>query len=405
MVVYVGCRGLSDLFVLLPPSPVSITPYHTEGEEPKAKVKVATEKKATAKATDKVKVCNSKGRGRNQSNTNQSRGRDNDQKNQGNAGKRHDGEKTKEKGKLRWKQSICHYCEKQGHISRECPKRIAHETTTNTTTNSSQQLTIEDDLDILFQNTLYVRSDDEESDDETMEEEVVYRPTYNMSQETNSSDTVSTAQTTENHDQTETKPTIMGDQSTLTFGGQDGTENSTNVQASFGNYDRKIGQETIPSHCQIQAPPVPGEQPKTLTPPESEQGSNQERTKQTGNPRKMRRTTGVRHTDDEDFIAKKVRSQSREIVENDKKFTDQPNGTENDKNEFQLGESLTFSSEAKGDPKETWGDEHYKPPWGWDPIPFPEDLSWAENNEINERLARERAISGGSSLPPKLPRK
>ncbi len=99
-------------------------------------------------------------------------------------------------------QPICHYCEKKGHISRECPKRTADETTTNTTTNSSQQLTIEDDLDILFQNTLYVRSDDEESDDETMEEEVVYRP-YNMSQGINNSDIVSTAQTTENHDQTE----------------------------------------------------------------------------------------------------------------------------------------------------------------------------------------------------------
>ena len=57
---------------------------------------------------------------------------------------------------------------------------MADENTTTTTTNSSQQLTIEDDLDILFQNTLYVRSDDEESDDETMDEEVVYRPTYTM---------------------------------------------------------------------------------------------------------------------------------------------------------------------------------------------------------------------------------
>jgi hypothetical protein len=42
-----------------------------------------------------------------------------------------------------------------------------------------------------------------------------------MSQETNNSDTVSTAQTTEHHDQTEVKTTIAGDQSTLTFGGQD----------------------------------------------------------------------------------------------------------------------------------------------------------------------------------------
>jgi hypothetical protein len=170
--------------------------------------------------------------------------------------------------------------------SAECPKRIADKTTTKTTTNSSQQLPVEDDLDILFQITLYVRSDDEESNDETMEEELVYRPTYNMSQEINNSDIISTAQTTDNHDQTEAKTTISGYQPSLTFGGPDGTEKSTNAQAFFGDYDREIGQETIPSHSQIQAPPVPGEQPKTLTPPESEQGSNQERTKQTGNSRK-----------------------------------------------------------------------------------------------------------------------
>jgi hypothetical protein len=47
----------------------------------------------------------------------------------------------------------------------------------------------------------------------------VYRPTYHMSQQTNNSDKVSTAQTTENRDQTEAKTTIAGDQSTLTFGG------------------------------------------------------------------------------------------------------------------------------------------------------------------------------------------
>ena len=96
-----------------------------------------------------------------------------------------------------------------------------------------------------------MRSDDEESDDETIEEEVVYLPTYNMSQETNNSDTVSTAQTTEKHDQIEAKTTIKGDQSTLTFGGQDETENSTNEQASFGDHDSEMGQETIPPHCQI----------------------------------------------------------------------------------------------------------------------------------------------------------
>jgi hypothetical protein len=94
-----------------------------------------------------------------------------------------------------------------------------------------------------------------------------------------------------------------------------------------------------------------------------------------------------------------ARSQSREIAKNDKKTIHQSHVNENDKNDFQLTESLTSSSEATGDPKETWGDEHYKPPWGWDPIPLPDDSSWAENNEINERLARERAISGGYSTP------
>jgi len=161
------------------------------------------------------------------------------------------------------------------------------------------------------------------------------------------------AQTAENHDHTEEKTTIMEDQPTLTFGGQDETEDSTNAQASFGDYDREMGQETIPPHCQIQARPVLGEQPKTLTPPKSAQESNQERTKQTGNSRKMRRIIGVRHADDEDFIAKKARNQSRKIVENDKKFTDQSDGTENDKNNFQQGVSLTSSSEATGDQKET----------------------------------------------------
>jgi hypothetical protein len=36
----------------------------------------------------------------------------------------------------------------------------------------------------------------------------------------------------------------------------------------------------------------------------------------------MRRITGVRQTNDEDFIAKKARHQSKKIVENNKKFTD-----------------------------------------------------------------------------------
>jgi hypothetical protein len=114
---------------------------------------------------------NSKRRGRNQSSTNKSRGRGNSQKNQGNAGKREDGEKPKEKTQVKGTKGNCSYCDKSEHFNRECPKRIADEAKANTTTNSLQQLTIEDDLDVLFQNTLYVHSDDEESDGETMEEE------------------------------------------------------------------------------------------------------------------------------------------------------------------------------------------------------------------------------------------
>ncbi len=59
------------------------------------------------------------------------------------------------------------------------------------------------------------------------------------------------------------------------------------------------------------------------------------------------------HKADKDFIVKKARNQSRKIVENDKKLTDPSNGTENDKNDFRLGESLTSSIEATGNPKET----------------------------------------------------
>jgi hypothetical protein len=91
---------------------------------------------------------------------------------------------------------------------------------------------------------------------------------------------------TENHDQIEAKTTMTGDQPTPTFGGQDGTENSTNAQASFCDYDREMGQKMIPPHCHIQAQIVPGEQLTTLTPPKSAQESNPERTKQTGNSRK-----------------------------------------------------------------------------------------------------------------------
>jgi hypothetical protein len=93
--------------------------------------------------------------------------------------------------------------------------QLADEAHTTTATNSSQQLTIKDDLDILFQNTLYVRFDDEESDDETMEEEVIYRPTYNMPQEINNSDTVPTAQNPEILVQTQAENTSAAEQTPL----------------------------------------------------------------------------------------------------------------------------------------------------------------------------------------------
>jgi hypothetical protein len=179
---------------------------------------------------------NSKGRGRNKSNTTKSRGRGNSQKRWGNAGKRQDGEKAKEKTQVKWTKGTCSYCDKPQNFNRDCPKRIADETKTTTTTNSSQQLTIEDYLDVLFQNTLYVHSDDEASDDETMEEEVVYDFANNVSQETHNSDTVSTAQNSEIQDQTNAKITIEADKTPLTFEEQDETEIALNAQAYFGDY-------------------------------------------------------------------------------------------------------------------------------------------------------------------------
>jgi hypothetical protein len=119
---------------------------------------------------------NSKGRGRNQSNTNKSRGRGNSQRNQGNAGKRHDGKKSDgEKSPLATIATL-----RDTSAGSVQSMRIADEAKKQTTTHSSQQLTIEYDLDVLFQNMLYVHSDDEASDDETMEEEVVYHPTHHI---------------------------------------------------------------------------------------------------------------------------------------------------------------------------------------------------------------------------------
>jgi hypothetical protein len=56
-----------------------------------------------------------------------------------------------------------------------------------------------------------------------------------------------------------------------------------------------------PPHRQIQALPIPVEQPKNLTPPKSAQESNPESTKQTKNSRKMR----MSHKADKDLSLKK----------------------------------------------------------------------------------------------------
>ncbi len=79
---------------------------------------------------DRQSKGNSKGQGRNQSNTTKSRGRGNSQKRWGNAGKRQDGEKSKEKTQVKWKKGTCSYCDKPGHFNRDCQKRIADETKT-----------------------------------------------------------------------------------------------------------------------------------------------------------------------------------------------------------------------------------------------------------------------------------
>jgi hypothetical protein len=153
-----------------------------EGGETKAKAKAATVtmKEATAKVTDTAKVRVKDGGETNPTPIRVERG--NSQINQGNAAKRHDGEKSKEKANPNGKATLFTIATLRdtSAVSRECPKKIADEVKKQSTTNSSQQLTIEDDLDVLFQNILYVHYDDEASDDETMEKEVVYRPTYTM---------------------------------------------------------------------------------------------------------------------------------------------------------------------------------------------------------------------------------
>jgi hypothetical protein len=56
------------------------------------------------------------------------------------------------------------------------------------------------------------------------------------------------------------------------------------------------------------------------------------------------------HKTDKDFIVKKARNQSREIVENDKKSTDQSNGTETTKtifNEESLSPPLVKPQETR----------------------------------------------------------
>jgi hypothetical protein len=77
-----------------------------------------------------------------------------------------------------------------------------------------------------------VHSDDEASDDERMEEEVVYRPIYTMSHETNNSDTVPTAQNPVIQVKTNAEITIEADKTPLTFEEQDETEIALNAQDS-----------------------------------------------------------------------------------------------------------------------------------------------------------------------------
>ncbi len=212
-----------------------------------------------------------------------------------------------------------------------------------------------------FQNTLYVHSDDEASDDETMENEVVYDFTNNLSQETHNSDTVPTAQNLEIQDQTNAEITIEAEKTPLTFEEQDETEIALNAHDSFGYYGKEKGQEAIPPHESFSAHPEPGATHTSLTQTESEEVSKQpeERQKHAKNSRKR----GVSHKADNNLTVKKPGNQSRKNVESEKVVPPNP--------------TLTSSSEDTETQKETWGAEHYKPPWGWNPIPFPDDTSWA----------------------------
>ncbi len=252
---------------------------------------------------DRQSKGNSKGRGRNQSNTTKSRGRGNSQKRWGNAGKRQDGEKSKEKTQVKWKKGTCSYCDTPGHFNRDCQKRIADETKTTATTNSSQQLTIEDDLDVLFQNTLYVHSDGEAYDDETMEEEVVYDFTNNLPQETHNSDTVPTAQNPEIQVQTNAEITIEAEKTPLTFEEQDETEIALNAHDSFGDYGKEKGQEVIPPHGSFSAHPELGATHTSLTQTESEEVSKQPEERQKH--AKTSRKRGVSHKADNNLTVKK----------------------------------------------------------------------------------------------------
>jgi hypothetical protein len=127
----------------------------------------------------------------------------------------------------------------------------------------------------------------------------------------------------------------------------------------FGDYGKEKDQEAIHSHGSFSAHPEPGATPTSLTQAKSEEVSKQpeEGQKNAKNSRKR----GVSHKADNNLTVKKPGNQSQKNVEREKVVP--PNST------------LISSSEDTETQKETWGAEDYKPPWGWNPIPFPDDTS------------------------------
>jgi hypothetical protein len=149
-----------------------------------------------------------------------------------------------------------------------------------------------------------------------MEEEVVYRPPYNMSQEINNSDTVPTAQNPEILVQNQAENTIAAEQAPLTFGEQDETEIALNAHDSFGDYGKEKGQEETPPNGSVPAHPEPGTTHTPLTQTGSEDVNKQpeERQKHAKNSRKR----GASHQADNNLTVKKPGNQSGENVESGK---------------------------------------------------------------------------------------